>query len=51
MAQQMKEAIEDGVSIICVDPANGDRLVGFRTAYTVKRLAFKATFFVVLAFH
>ena len=37
MAQQMKEAILDGVSIICVDPANDNKIVGFRTAFTVNR--------------
>ena len=37
MVQQMREAIEDGVSVMAVDPANQDKLVGFRTAFTVSR--------------
>jgi hypothetical protein len=37
MAQEMRQVLSDGVSIIAEDPANGNKMVGFRTGFTVER--------------
>jgi len=37
IGQEMREVLSDGVSIIAEDPANDNKMVGFRTAFTIER--------------
>ncbi len=43
----VREVLEDGVSLVAVDPEAGNKLVGFRLAYTIAR--FKQSFSIPVA--